>query len=139
MKILVIGQAPPDVKQAVPYDTTMFYDWLGEIGIDKDTAQKMFIFDSVGTFFPGRSKGGHNKPSQEDMDSHWPELETKIQGVDKVWILGNVAYDYFSSKEKTWSCNLEVIKTIHPSRRNFSIYKDNKDAILDHIKEFLNI
>lgn len=39
-KILIIGQAPPLQKQDVPYDTTMLYEWLSEIGISKEKAQK---------------------------------------------------------------------------------------------------
>lgn len=137
-KILVIGQAPAAKKQKFPYDTTMLYYWLAECGIDMVDAQEMFIFDAIYDKFPGWNEvGGHNKPTKEQMDQYWPILESKIQGVDKVWLLGNVAEEYFNSKPKTWSCNLLVLKTIHPSKRNIDIYNRTRDELINKIKNFL--
>lgn len=137
-KILVIGQAPPAKKQKFPYDTTMLYYWLAECGIDMVDAQEIFEWEAIYDKFPGWNEvGGHNQPTKEQMDEHWPILEAKIQGVDRVWLLGNVAENYFNSKPRTWSCNLEVLKTIHPSMRNFSIYMRTKKELINKIKEFL--
>lgn len=137
-KILVIGQAPPAKVQKFPYDTTMLYYWLAECGIDMIDAQEMFEWEAIYDKFPGWNEvGGHNQPTKEQMAEHWPVLEEKIQGVDKVWLLGNVAETYFNSKPKTWSCNLEVIKTMHPSMRNFGYYMRTKKELIDKIKNFL--
>src|SRR6476659_1760194 len=99
MKILVIGQAPPAVKQEVPYDTTMLYDWLKEVGISKEKAQEMFEWEAVSNVFPGFGNGGHKVPSQEDMDNHWEELKEKISKAQKVIVLGNVPRQYLASKK----------------------------------------
>lgn len=137
--ILIIGQAPPANKQEVPYDSTMLYSWLKECGISKEESQKMFIFDAVYDKFPGiQLTGGHKIPTRKQMDDYWDrELETKIQGVEKVWLLGNVSKDYFWSKPKTWSCNLEILETIHPSKYNLKRYQDNKEQIIKEIKQFI--
>ncbi len=138
-KILVIGQAPPAVKQRVPYDTTMFYDWLSAIGISQDEAQNLFEFEAVYNKFPGYdSKGGHNPPTPAQMDEHWKNtLEAKVQAAEKVWLLGKVAANYFNSRPKTWSCNLEVLETMHPSLRNKSWFEANKWQTLMLIEGFV--
>lgn len=139
-KILIIGQALPAVKQDLPYDTTMLYDWLSECGISKQDAQKIFDFDAVfGSFTGFDANGGHLKPTHEQMDSHWDAvLETKVQLADKIWVLGNVPRDYIATKEKTWSCNSEWLYTIHPSKRNWNLYLKDKDQIINKIKSFVN-
>lgn len=139
-KILIIGQALPAVKQSLPYDTTMLYDWLKEIGITKEKAQQLFEFEAVfGWDFPGHNKqGGHKPPTKKQMQSYWDEvLQTKVELADKVWILGSVASNFIESQPKTWSCNLKVIETIHPSRRNISAYRANKAEILNKIKSLV--
>lgn len=138
-RILIIGQALPAVKQDVPYDTTMLYDWLKAIGITKEDAQDMFDFDAVyGSFTGFAGNGGHLKPTQEQMDKHWGDtLETKVQLADKVWVLGNVARDYIATKDKTWSCSTLFHYTIHPSTRNADRYYKSKDAILNQLDKFL--
>lgn len=130
MKILIIGQAPPAVKQSVPYDTTMLYDMFSWVGISKDLAQKMFEFEAVYNEFPGHGSSGHLKPIKEQMDKHWNEtLEEKVQMANTVILLGNVARDYFYSKPKTYSCNLGVFELIHPSYRNAARIKASKEHI----------
>lgn len=132
-KILIIGQAPPLQKQKVPYDTTMLYEWLEECNISKEQAQKIFIFDAVYNKFPGFENGKHKKPSLEEMDSYFPQLKDKIESVNKVWILGNVAFDYLSGKLS----NKKVLYTMHPSRLNFNRYKNNKEKLVKLIKNFI--
>ena len=39
-KILIIGQAPPAVKQTVPYDTTMLYEMFAWVDISKEQAKE---------------------------------------------------------------------------------------------------
>jgi uracil-DNA glycosylase len=133
-KILIIGQAPPFVKQGLPYDTTMLYDWLKEIGINKNEAQQLFIFDAVYDKFPGfDEKGGHKKPSLKQMEEYWERsLKEKVQNTEKIWILGNVAYDFLIPLKEVYQ--KRVIKTIHPSKRNLSIYQSKKEEILNKIK-----
>lgn len=140
MKILVIGQAPPANKQALPYDTTMLYDWILEAsGITMWGAQMFFHFEAIYNEFPGfDANGGHLKPSKEQMDKHWTDtLETKVQLAEKVWVLGNVARDYIATKPKTWGCTTEWLYTMHPSKRNLYSFNQNKERILNDIKTFL--
>jgi len=140
-RILIIGQALPFVKQETPYDTTMLYQWLAEVGITKESAQGIFDFDAVfGSFTGFDANGGHLKPTQEQMDKHWDDtLEIKVQSANKVWVLGNVARDYIATKDKTWGCNTQWLYTIHPSKRNFNLYAKNKEKIIQSIKEFLEL
>lgn len=138
-KILIIGQAPAAVKQTLPYDTTMLYDWLKEINVSKEEAQELFDFEAVYNEFTGfDAKGGHKKPTKEQMQKYWEEiLRDKVESAEKVWLVGNVASEFFHSQPKTWSCNLFVLETIHPSKRNFDRYNKNKKAILKSIWDFL--
>lgn len=136
-KILIIGQAPLAVKQVFPYDTTMLYVMLSWVGITNVQAQSMFEFEAVCNVFPGHGANGHNKPTREQMDKHWNDtLETKVQAANKVILLGNVAKEYFYSKQKTWSCNLQVVELIHPSRRNYDRIMKDKNKI---IKKLLSL
>lgn len=137
-KILIIGQAPPAVKQSVPYDTTLLYEMLEWVNITKEDAQNIFEFDAVCGEFPGWENGGHRIPTKLEMDYHWDNvLEEKIQYVDKVLILGNVARDYINSKPKTWSCNTEFLELIHPSRLNYNRIIQNKENITNKLKQFI--
>lgn len=140
-KILIIGQAPPNKKQSVPYDTTMLYEILNWVGISKKDAQNIFDFEAVYDKFPGyNDDGGHIVPTKEQMDDYWDRvLEEKIQCSDKVWLLGNVAKNYFWSKPKTWSCNLDILETYHPSLRNYNRIMNNKKQLTKEIKQFLEI
>lgn len=139
-KILVIGQSLPAVPQEVPYDTTMLFDWLSEVGVSKDEAIEMFEFEAVYGFgFLGYdSKGGHLKPTKHQMKEYWQKvLMNKVENADQVWILGNVAKEFFYSMPKTWSCSLKVISTIHPSKRNITAYRKDKESILGSIKKIV--
>lgn len=139
-RILIIGQAPPVNKQNIPYDTTMLYSWLLRIGISITDSKRLFDFEAIYNVFPGfDANGGHLKPTVEQMNKHWDDtLETKVQLADKIWVLGNVARDYINTKDKTWSCNTEWLYTIHPSKRNYALFKKNEQSILNNIKEFIN-
>lgn len=139
-KILIIGQAPSNKVQAFPYDSTLLYHWLAECGITIEKAQEMFDFEAVYNKFPGYNDNGkgHKKPTREQMDSHWNEtLEEKVQMAEKVLLLGKVAQEYFWSKPKTWSCNLEILELMHPSRLNYNLYIKNRETILIKLKSFL--
>ena len=138
-KILIIGQAPPAVNQRVPYDTTMLYEMLSWVDITQDSAQNIFEFDAVYNKFPGYGPNKeHLKPTQQQMDEYWEqELEGKIQLADKVILLGNVARDFINSKSKTWSCNIEFLELIHPSRLNYNRIIQNKENITNKLKKFL--
>ena len=138
MKILVIGQAPPAVKQELPYDSTMLYEMLSWVGVTKEKAQELFEFEAVFNEFPGYGESGHLKPSVDQMNQHWNEtLETKVQIANKVLLLGNVARDYFYSKPKTWSCGLEIFELIHPSKRNFARIMNSKEHIVKTLNHLL--
>lgn len=137
-KILIIGQAMPAVKQAVPYDTTMLYDWLEAVGVSKEAAQAMFEFEAMSNTFPGfDDKGGHKKPSIDDVKKHWPVLEEKLQLADKVILLGAVAAGFYDTMPRTWSCNIRELYLIHPSKRNIDKFNRNKEQILSSLKQFI--
>lgn len=141
-RILIIGQAPPAVKQELPYDTTMLYDWLREIGIGKEHALSLFDFDAVynGEFLGFNPKGGHLKPTKQHMEAYWEStLASKTLGVEKIWIVGRVAEEFL--KEKGIFVGMfgkEVITTIHPSKRNYSLYQRNKIPFLRSLVKFIN-
>ena len=134
-KVLIIGQAPPNVSQKYPYDTTQLYDWLSEIGVSKERAQEIFEFDAVYDRFPGfDSNGGHLKPTKEQMDEYWERgLKNKARNSKTIILLGNVARDYFNLKNTP--TDVKVYNLIHPSKRNISIYNKNKDSILSILRE----
>lgn len=141
-KILIIGQAPPAVKQRFPYDTTMLYDWLKACNITIDEAQELFEFEAVSNVFPGFGEKGHKQPSTESMNSHWPVLLDKINNSQKIWVLGNVAKKYLTEKlegdfesitKKLW------LFTIHPSKRNWYYYTKNKEILITSIKNFIHL
>ena len=134
-KILIIGQAPPAVKQSLPYDTTMLYDWLEELGINKYKAQDIFDFDAVYDKFPGFSdNGGHLKPSKEQMYDYWERgLKQKVDNAKSILVLGSVAKDFLKDR----NINKPTAFVIHPSKRNTWLYNKNKDSILQKIKNLL--
>lgn len=138
-KILIIGQAPPAVKQQYPYDTTLLYEMLSWVGITKERAQDVFEFEAISNKFPGfAEKGGHLKPSKADCLNHWNStLEAKVISTDKIILLGLVARDWVLSMPKTWSCSTEIIALIHPSKRNYSKITENKEQIIKNLKSIL--
>lgn len=137
-KILVIGQALPAVKQEYPYDTTMLYDWLTELGISKAHAQHIFEFEAVYGEFPGYdAQNNHLKPTIEQMDMYYSNvLKDKVNESDKIIFLGNVSKEYFKKKEYDLS-NKEVIELIHPSKRNYSLYQKNKLQIQSKLRTII--
>ena len=140
MKILIIGQAPAAVSQTYPYDTTMLYTWLEEVGINKEDAQNIFDFDAVSNVFPGFSIGGHKPPTKEAMDKYFIEsLGAKIYNTSKLIILGNVAKDYLTDR-LDWgniAADKKIIYLIHPSRRNLNLYNKNKDSIIQKLRSIV--
>ena len=132
-KILIIGQSPPNKPQQVPYDSTLLYVMLSWVNITKEQAQEMFEFEAISLINPGK-----HAPKIADMKAHWPDLEEKIQCADKVWLLGISAGNFFWKQPKTWSCNLQVLYTMHPSRRNYSRIMKKKEEITQQLFSFLN-
>lgn len=138
-KILIIGQAPPAVKQIVPYDTTLLYEILYWVNISKEQAQEIFEFEAMVNTFPGRTENGHKAPDKHSMHRHYKYfLIPKIQQASKVILLGNVA------KENCTEFGIYAIKGAgnilclpHPSRRNYSLIMKNKDSITNKLKQFL--
>lgn len=142
-KILIIGQAPPAVKQEFPYDTTLLYEILSWVGISKEQAQTMFEFEAMSDKFPGFSakKGaGHLKPSGKDMINHWnTTLQAKVQDAEKIIVLGAVAKETLQD----YGLNAlvvpeQVLFMMHPSTRNTAAIKKNKASIIKQLTDFLN-
>lgn len=135
-KILVIGQAPPAKQQAVPYDSTLLYNWLEEIGITQAQAGQMFEFLAMVDAFPGSAKNGHKKPKIKDMDRHFfREISPRLKDGTKVILLGSVAGEYFLKYVKS-HC-YKRLYLLHPSRRNLHKFRQNKTQILNDLKNFI--
>lgn len=134
-KILIIGQAPPAQKQLLPYDTTMLYDWFEQLGISKNDALDIFLFDAVYDKFPGfNSNGGHLKPNEKQMEDYWQrELKSKVDNCKSILVLGACARDFIRTK----SIDKPIAFVIHPSKRNYNIYTKNKDSILKRISNLV--
>lgn len=140
-KIILIGQAPPLQKQEYPYDSTLLYEWLGEIGISKIEAQDLFDFEAMTDKIPEVTKSGHKPPSNEEMEDYYNRvLKDKIKSSDKVILLGASPRNFFKKKEffKRYDKNgIKVLSLIHPSKRNYKMYNDNKELILKLLKEII--
>jgi len=139
-KILIIGQAPPAVKQIFPYDTTMLYDWLYECGITKEWAQELFEFEAMTNTFPGfDAHGGHKKPSLNEMSAHYDEfLRHKIGVAKKIILLGNVPKEFLRGTSIWHNNSIKILCLIHPSRRNYTLYMANKSKLIGNLKNFIN-
>ncbi len=141
MKILIIGQAPPAVKQEVPYDTTLLYDMLAWAGIEKSKAQELFVFDAITDAFPGHGENGHLKPTKEMFVDYLQRgLMQKIEDAEKVIILGRVAFDFLTEHPQT---NIElatkrVLSLVHPSKRNYARIMKDKNRITELLNNFLS-
>lgn len=138
--MLIIGQAPAEKKQTVPYDTTYLYTMLDWAGIGKEDAQLNFDFDAAVNVFPGkREQGGHKAPGMADIEQYWnTSLKSKVEKAEKIIVLGDVA--------KKALCKLglmemkeadNILFLIHPSRRNTGRILKSKDAITKQLKEFI--
>lgn len=142
MKILIIGQAPPLQKQEIPYDTTMLYEWLAEVGVDKISAQSMFDFEAMTDKLPEVTKAGHKPPSNEEMEDYMKRvLRDKINNSEKVILLGACPRNFFGKKEffkRYDNDKFKVLTLIHPSKRNSKMYKDNKEKLVSLLKDFIN-
>lgn len=138
-KILIIGQAPPAVKQQYPYDTTMLYDWLHECGVSKQDAQGIFIFEAMSNTFPGfDERGGHLKPSMDKMSRHYETiLLPLIRKHPKIITLGNVPRDFFKGTPVWLNNNIKKLCLIHPSKRNYALFQKNREHIIKSLKEFI--
>lgn len=136
-KILIIGQAPPSIKQRVPYDTTMLYEIFSWVGISKEDAQDIFEFDAVYDKFPGfNSKGGHLPPNEEQMEEYWDStLFNKVAMSNKVIILGNVARDFIQSN--TICLDSKFLFLLHPSRLNYNRILERKSYIIEKLSNFI--
>ena len=134
---LIIGQAPPAVKQQVPYDTTMLYDMISWCGITKEQAQCMFEFEAMTDEFPGFGDSGHKVPSKVRMRQHYDNcLYFKAQHVKGVIVLGNVAKDALT---EFGFHHDNVCYIIHPSKRNYARIMKQKEHIIQAIKSVLSI
>ncbi len=141
-KVLIIGQAPPTVKQEVPYDTTLLYEIFSWVGIDKDAAQRLFEFEACIGFFPGYDeKGGHKKPTQQQVTEHYEKvLKAKIITSRRIIFLGAVAGEYFDFIKHSNDPEFKYIQWIqlpHPSRRNYALIMNKKNSITCTLKQFL--
>lgn len=137
-KILIIGQAPPAVKQSIPYDTTMLYETLSWVNISVDDAQNMFDFDAVYDKFPGYNAKGHITPTQEQMEEYWSRsLRQKVINSQKIIVFGKVAENFirgilpFGITQSRW------LFMMHPSRINYFRIKQNQDIITGQLERFL--
>jgi len=144
-KILIIGQALPAKEQKLPYDSTLLYDMLSEIGIDKNSAQEVFIFDALSDKFLGKSKsGGHSIPKSKDIEEHFPSLYNKASVYKKVICFGRKSVkewargDFYSITPSRFGEDITILSLPHPSRRNYVLLKNNWEQIIRLLSEFVN-
>ncbi|AGO47541.1 uracil-DNA glycosylase [Cellulophaga phage phi4:1] len=140
-KILIIGQAPPIQKQDIPYDTTMLYDWLSEVGISKDKAQDMFEFEAMTDKIPEVTEFGHKPPSDLEMKDYWKRvLCDKVDQSEKIILLGACPRNFFKKDkffERYDNKRFKVLSLIHPSKRNYKMYNDNKEKLVSLLKDII--
>ncbi len=138
-KILIIGQAPPAIKQSLPYDSTMLYEVLSWVGIDKHRAQELFIFDAVTDKFPGFYKQGHQKPSFIDFTDYLDRgLRERILDAKKILLLGKIAENYIMANDSEFELSFKTILILpHPSRRNYSRIMQQKEKITQMLGDFI--
>lgn len=113
-----------------------------EVGITRNDAQQIFEFQAVYNEFPGRdAKGGHLKPTQEQMSHHWITfLQDRVAIYNRIWILGKIASDFIydrMSENRSIYYGKHFLRTIHPSRMNFALYQKKKKEIINSIETFL--
>lgn len=139
MKILIIGQAPPAVKQTIPYDTTLLYVMLGWANISKEQAQEMFDFEALVEEFPGHNEGGgHKKPDKIAIANHLATvLQRKINASQKIILLGNEARTVIASEIITYGIYDKYLFLPHPSKRNYSLIMRDKPKFESLLKSFL--
>jgi uracil-DNA glycosylase len=151
MKTIIIGQAPPAVKQDLPYDTTALYDWLEAVGVSKEKAQEIIEFEACyHTFLGYDAKGGHKKPTYKHFEEHWVQtLRNKVKVAENVILVGSVARDFMMKKlGYTKKLNWGEIVTLkhgknrkftvlpHPSKRNTKLHNEKKEIILKTFEDF---
>jgi uracil-DNA glycosylase len=78
-RVIVIGQAParPGSKHGV--SGTYVRPWLYRLGVDDTTITEWFRFYALVGDFPGSDRGGHLRPSPEQIRQHQPTLIAAIQ------------------------------------------------------------
>lgn len=139
-KILIIGQAPPAVAQVVPYDTTMLYEILDWVNINKEAAQNLFEFEACTDTFPGFDEHkNHNAPTIQQFMLHFNKtLKAKIERADKILILGKVAFNHMHDPcvSKLIS-EKEVMTMMHPSRRNRHFLLRDRADITSKLNKFI--
>ena len=134
-KVLIIGQAPPAVTQSVPYDTTMLFDWFKHAGlpVTKENAHEYCMFTAVYDVFPGSNSSGHTKPSENQMnDAYERYLKKLIESHDNILVLGKVAEEFLTNLNAFRDKNVEY--TMHPSKRNTSLYNKNSVKVLKQLQ-----
>lgn len=138
-KILIIGQAPPAVKQIIPYDTTLLYVMLEWINISKNEAQNLFEFDALVDRFPGFDpNGGHLKPKIEDVAKYYESsLKHKIDAAEKIILLGAAARDFIKPDLLNYGIKDKYLYLPHPSKRNYNLIMDKRVCITDLLREFI--
>jgi uracil-DNA glycosylase len=135
-KIVIIGQALPAKEQTLPYDSTMLYDWLAECGVCKQQAQEMFIFTSIGGELRGVKNGSHLLPLKQQKDTQYTDVVLPLILENKKCILlGNVAQEYVLDRKLK---GIQYLSLLHPSKRNYHRYTQNKIQILKELSDFIN-
>lgn len=135
-KIVLIGQAPPVQAQEIPYDTTMLYTWLAEIGITIDMAQDLFVFTAISGTLRGVKNGAHMLPLKKDMELQYGMvIKPLLAKHTKVILLGGVAQKFMATKVHPAN---KFLNLLHPSKRNYHKFTLDKENILATLKEFIN-
>jgi uracil-DNA glycosylase len=119
-RVLLIGQAPPQIDPEIPFARTKLYKWFSSIGLDyiplkegfhkheqegyfrKDGIDIAYVkFSSIITFFPGKSKGGDMAPTKEEILKDRPYLQNliKVFNPDLIIPIGKLSIQECLSQE----------------------------------------
>ncbi len=138
MLFLIIGQAPPQKKQIIPFDTTLLYEIFAKINKSKNFVIENFEFESLIGFFPGSINGKHKLPSKKDIDNHFKSiLYEKVKKHKNILFLGKMSENYFKKNHLNLLKDKNVLFLIHPSRRNYFKINNSIDDIKFELNKFI--
>lgn len=142
-KILLIGQAPPIKKQAIPYDSTMLYSWLDEVGVSVEQAQNIFEFEAMTDKVPELVNGNQKPPSKMEMQHYYNTvLIHKMLVADVIILMGKTPINFFGYDDFFLQIKSEkrtIFTMIHPSKRNITLFRKNREIIIHSFTEAIKL
>lgn len=78
VEALFIGQAPPRIKDEIPFGRTQLYRWLATVGISQEEALRDFAYTALVPVFPGMKGRSHRPPNADEILAHRSELLRRV-------------------------------------------------------------